>query len=707
MTSQSRNHMNQQGGSMPKDPFQIKVWPGGVNYYPLFFTTHLKILFIVDSSVKLDSAVEPESGVDFDLLQVVTSLRQNDLGWWANITVDVAQRGTSNAGPAVNPNPGNSGYKYTNFDFLMPGFDLNNYHQVWFFGFQPGNANVTDADILNPNKKPLSNAELLKLSNWMNAGGGVFATGDHDLLGASIASRIPRVRTMRRWTQSQGVPTMGGLTRNDTNQPATPAEASGLTTVSTANERDAVPQPMELVRENTFYTKFSQVSAPHPLLCTPDGVIEFFPDHPHEGEVIDDNQVQLDLPLDIPGVSNAEYPGGSNRPTPKVIAYGRTTHTVKHSKSEVNAKRFGLIGVYDGQKAGVGRVVVDSTWHHWLTMNIKQLSIQKPDVYLKLRHYYRNIALWLATEAQRNEMLTSATWGVVIGSGPMAFPPNISTWTIGGQAFDAIGRTVGPCMIYEWIRPFIEIDQIEEEFRIPFPPECLSCPPLNIFERFVIGGLAKGMLEVSYKYQTLKFQGNRVVPDGQEILQAAISGVQNAQKEMVSLLEQNAKAVQELARVSRRLSKQPKLTVPKFDVQQQRFSLEAIQITDAFDPDLTEDEVSFNVQLLVDNQVTEEQVFTVKIPEPDRRGIVIPLKDGFSHVVSVFDGAVVEVRVAVVNHPKSNENPRMDLRGGLLLNGHPDSWIGKHRKPGTVNDQWRVWWRSEQVKEAKTPSKKK
>jgi hypothetical protein len=35
--------------------------------------------------------------------------------------------------------------------------------------------------------------------NFMNSGGGVFATGDHYKLGACLCGAIPRVRSMRKW----------------------------------------------------------------------------------------------------------------------------------------------------------------------------------------------------------------------------------------------------------------------------------------------------------------------------------------------------------------------------------------------------------------------------------------------------------------------------------------------------------------------------
>ncbi|HYO53502.1 hypothetical protein [Archangium sp.] len=68
----------------------------------------------------------------------------------------------------------------------MPGFNINDYDQLWFYGLKPGNGsdNVFDGT-------HLSDAELRILSEWMDhRQGGVFAAGDHEDLGATMCSRI-------------------------------------------------------------------------------------------------------------------------------------------------------------------------------------------------------------------------------------------------------------------------------------------------------------------------------------------------------------------------------------------------------------------------------------------------------------------------------------------------------------------------------------
>ena len=117
----------------------------------------------------------------------------------------------------------------------------------------------------------------------------------------------------------------------------------------------------------------------------------------HEGEVIEEDAIELGKPLGIPGYAGVEYPPAVDpqrpRPRPTVVAYGRTTSFVQHEDGSVNAKRFLLIGAYDGDAAGIGRVVVDSTWHHWFSVNLVGLRTGNPAAYRRMQAYYRNVGL--------------------------------------------------------------------------------------------------------------------------------------------------------------------------------------------------------------------------------------------------------------------------------------------------------------------------
>ena len=75
------------------------------------------------------------------------------------------------------------------------------------------------------------------------------------------------------------------------------AEQISLGEMDFDHQGNAVPQPIEVVLEPIsdgirWFGEF----APHPILCATAGVIDRFPDHPHEGEVIADAEVRLDAP---------------------------------------------------------------------------------------------------------------------------------------------------------------------------------------------------------------------------------------------------------------------------------------------------------------------------------------------------------------------------------------------------------------------------
>jgi hypothetical protein len=85
-------------------------------------------------------------------------------------------------------------------------FDPSMYDQVWLFGidsFYHQSAYATR--LANQGAYPadrLSDRELRNLSAFMNRGGGLFATGDHGLLGRGLCGSVARARSMRRWSAS-------------------------------------------------------------------------------------------------------------------------------------------------------------------------------------------------------------------------------------------------------------------------------------------------------------------------------------------------------------------------------------------------------------------------------------------------------------------------------------------------------------------------
>ncbi len=165
----------------------LPTW--GIAAHSGLWPVTIRILFLIDGRILLSSGA-----IDFGLGNVLETLR-SVWSWWVRFEVDIATRETTISDYA---RAGNT--VITNFSFTHGSFDIDRYHQIWFFGDQPsendGDETTTDEDIVPP--FTLEPDELRLIAEWMDRGGGVFATGDHGVLGASMCSRIPRVRTMRR-----------------------------------------------------------------------------------------------------------------------------------------------------------------------------------------------------------------------------------------------------------------------------------------------------------------------------------------------------------------------------------------------------------------------------------------------------------------------------------------------------------------------------
>ncbi len=281
-----------------------------------------------------------------------------------------------------------------NFRFTDPTFNTSNYDEVWVFGV------AGDFSLLPP-------AELQAIANFMNAGGGVFATGDHEDLGAYFCAEMPRVRSMRKWyyyntpagdPNRLQAPDVSGPDRHDT------IVAGSTPGVQSNEQSDEFPQNIT----PKIYSNGGGIFV-HPLLQKSGGAIRILPDHMHEGSCI--APADLTEPM-LPGSSLDEYPflagSSTERVSPDVIAISYSGGGGNPNDSgEVNPRCFGAICAYDGHLAtgNIGRVSVDATWHHFLNINLDGTGsglngfyvggVPTPE-YEDIKRYFRNIALWLA-----------------------------------------------------------------------------------------------------------------------------------------------------------------------------------------------------------------------------------------------------------------------------------------------------------------------
>lgn len=294
----------------------------------------------------------------FGLSEFLTAFNELESKTFVDYRVTLAHRSTINQ--SLNPVVVNH---IDNFDFSSSA-DLMEFDQIWLFAIDPN--------------RNLSTAEVRAISDYMDQGGGLFATGDHGALGRGMCGEIPRVKDMRYW---ESFPTpvnnltnevsMTGPRRNDTN---VPHPGDGIADTF-AHQADVYPQTIGV---RTFGQGMS-----HPLLSIsqnkrPSGIIDIMPDHPHEGECKPETSFSVngvDIPTQILATS---FVNGGN-------TSGRKTETAPHC--------FPSIAVWDGRRARAGRIVVDSTWHHFVNINLLGLNNQDFDV---IRQYYMNIVTWMS-----------------------------------------------------------------------------------------------------------------------------------------------------------------------------------------------------------------------------------------------------------------------------------------------------------------------
>lgn len=681
---------------------------GGYSLWPVT----IKILFVIDGRITLS-----KFNYEFGLGYVLDTLSA-PFSWWVHFEVDIAKRD----GDLVDDS---RPLKYPNFKFTNDGFDLNGYDQVWFFADNPSQGDGGDGVLDDAIAEfALEDAELKLVAEWMDRGGGVFATGDHGILGASTCSRIPRVRTMRKWTHAQSVPTKGGLTRHETLQP-NPG--------SPDREGDTVLQPVEPVyRLVGRFSPFLQTLRPHPLLCSPQGAINWFPDHMHEGEVIADAAVQLDLPLDIPGYTRPEYPfvvpkvlasalddigGGPQRPRPHVIAYGHTTNLYYPepvislnlipglTASDVTGqfgffKRFGLVGVYDGDPVDMGRVVVDSTWHHWFSLNLDGIArADTPAPYEKMQAYYRNVGLWLAKPSQRQAMLISGIWGVLTGSAPMEFSTEDSPWQVGERVLATLGLTLSPCLLSELVGPFLD-ERVLAASAVPNEhPE--SEPSWSGFHedllnRAVLGGIGSALVGLALDHREMRARRQRPRLDSEAIRQRAADGVSRGHALLRKSIDDAAAAIDAVRATLAANATQREIDIRiPIDVRRLRVVAETLQLPDPGDPALIGRQVTLTIRIRLDDDVVAHRTFEdVELPPFEARGGVVDFNCAVGEV-EVQTGESLSIEVFVGSWTPVEPNPE-DFRFRDTLRGDGSNWIGK--SVPSRSQAWRLWYRIEEYR---------
>lgn len=333
---------------------------------------------------------------------------------------------------------------------------LNQYSQIWIFGMHYRNYSVYTSAYGGPEAE-LTDPEVSALREWMDNGGGVLITGDHSNpidgrllnLGRALGIRVPRAGELRVW---EGPPVSGPSlgyhvdTAGDFDMSRMPMQ------------EDATPQTIRVKYEWNFHREklreglfgVYQTLDPHPLFSVPvtndnpQGVIDVFPDHSHEGAI------RIPETLD-PAVWPTR---GSWQPRPEIVAWG----TNKANLFVI--REVGLVAVYDGNPVGVGRIVADATWHRFTNVNLVgflENDNSPGSVLRRIGQYYANLAYYLSNRNIRQRLLNqillfsmdSPTVREVYGS-----PAKI----LGQTALKVVSNYLNPGMISDLLRsPVVEL----------------------------------------------------------------------------------------------------------------------------------------------------------------------------------------------------------------------------------------------------------
>ena len=151
--------------------------------------------------------------------------------------------------------------------------------------------------VMEGTKPPLDAAQLNAIANFMEAGGGVFAVGDHYSLGSAMCGQIPRVRVMRSWYGAGDASKPAASGRGSRQFPVfgnrtggyDPHQSGGdLSATDSSNNPTVTPYAYFENQSDALPQTITPTSSPaHPILRNNGHDITVYPDHMHEGNALD------------------------------------------------------------------------------------------------------------------------------------------------------------------------------------------------------------------------------------------------------------------------------------------------------------------------------------------------------------------------------------------------------------------------------------
>jgi hypothetical protein len=360
--------------------------------------TKIRVLILGDGDISFDKG-------KFGLTELINKALLPRATIWEDLEITTAHRSKNRTGAML-----------TEFRITTETLKREYYDQVWLFGHKGETENRGETVTCTMPDDALDDSELKLLTKFMNAGGGVFATGDHEDLGIALCGEVPRVRSMRkwRWCGVQGTEKAPG--KNDETRIDTLREGHDPGFIA-KDQADNIPQE---IRPRHTKVAGENKSLPHELLRgIGDSSITVLPDHMHEGECVVPKGDALDQPCfkeaaalrdEFPTLPDTEV-----RLAPEVVAVATSAGGYLRDKINVmpvEPRCYNVIVAYDGERVGVGRVVVDATFHHFVDINLKGTGTDRKGMYdedgnptkdyLAIKQYYRNIVKWLCPPQLRS-----------------------------------------------------------------------------------------------------------------------------------------------------------------------------------------------------------------------------------------------------------------------------------------------------------------
>lgn len=320
----------------------------------------------------------------------------------------------------------------------LTDLDLSSYDEVWLFGIG------SDVNLL-------SAGEVSALESFMDVRkGGVLTTGDHANMGRGLSGAVKRIKDLRAYPAPPPAAPDWNTTVRDGN---------GDGSYTFGEQSDATPQAVR-PRYRYHWSGVGIVNlkkSPHPLLCSEHGILTTLPDHQHEGQVT--------IPASFPV---GDWPkSGTHQEVPEVVAWGRIIDPTATNTGD----EFPVIGAYDGHRVDVGRIVADSTWHHWFDINMVGFD-PASNAYRDIVSYFQNVAAWLAPKEKQAGMRNGVFWLALTTN--VAIEHHLSKLTLPYVipiVRDALGQWAPQCLVSAWLWDLLPVRVFEMTRRLDAPPE--------------------------------------------------------------------------------------------------------------------------------------------------------------------------------------------------------------------------------------------